>query len=153
MMRILQHHIFHLRQTDLGASFILVQFHRNILDILLCLRNDHMLQGVDTSSGLLYLSCHKLAGFFCLCKLQHIRQDICQRFYGSVQITRCKCESIRIDIIRICRSSLRLKYRNVYTHDILLSDFQIYFLLRCHQCRVQGCFIHAGFGYDEVLIS
>ena len=112
-----------------------------------------MLQGVDTSSGLFDLDRHKLAGFFCLCKLQHIRQDICQRFYGPIQITRCKCKSIRINVIRIGGSCLRLEYRNVYTHDILLSDFQIYLLLRSHQCRVQSRFVHAGFGYDKIPIG
>ena len=112
-----------------------------------------MLQGVDTSSGLLNLSCHKLAGFFCLCKLQHIRKDICKRFYSSVQITGCKRKSIRINIIRIGGSGLCLEYRNVYTHDILLSDFQIYFLLGCHQCRIQSSFVHTRFGYDEILIG
>ena len=50
MMSFFKHHILHLHQADLGASLVLIQLHRDILDILLRLRNDYMLQGVYTFS-------------------------------------------------------------------------------------------------------
>ena len=52
MMRFFKHHILDFHQADLGASFILVQFHCDIFDIFLGLRNDYMFQCIYTSSCL-----------------------------------------------------------------------------------------------------
>ena len=111
-----------------------------------------MLQRIYTASGLLDLCRHKLARFLCLRKFQHIRQDICQRFYGTIQIAGCKCETVRIDIVRIRSPCLSLEDRNINAHDVLLSHFKIDFLLRCHKCCIQCRLVHSGLGYDKVLI-
>ena len=93
-VRFLKHHIFYLHQPDLRASLILIQLHGNILDRCLCLWNSYMLQRIYTAPCLLNLGSHELTCFLRLRKLQHIRQNVCQRFYGSIVMLALRYRSL-----------------------------------------------------------
>ena len=109
-----------------------------------------MLQGVYTTPCFFDLRSHQLTGFFHFCQSEHIRQDICQRFYRSVQITGGKSKTIGIDIVGIRGSCFVFKNRNIHTHDILFAGFQIDFLLGSHQGSVQSLLRHSGFCNDKI---
>ena len=96
------------------------------------------------------LGSHKLTGLFHFCQTKHIRQDVCQGFYRSVQITGCKSKAIGINIVGIRCSCFVFKNRNIHTHDILFSGFQINFLLGSHQCRIQRLLRHSCFCNDKI---
>ena len=109
-----------------------------------------MLQGIYTTPCFFDLGSHKLTGLFHFCQTKHIRQDVCQGFYRSVQITGRKSKAIGIDIVGIRCSCFVFKNRNIHTHDILFSGFQINFLLGSHQCRIQRLLRHSCFCNDKI---
>ena len=112
-----------------------------------------MLQSIYTSSGLLDLGSHQLAGFFHFCQTKHVRKYVLQGFHRSVQITGGKSKTVGIDIVGIRCSCFIFKNRNIHTHDILFSGFQINFLLGSHQCRIQSFLRHSGFCNNKIGIG
>ena len=47
MVRLLQHHILNLHQANLRTPLVFIELHRNILDVLLGFRDNHMLKRID----------------------------------------------------------------------------------------------------------
>ena len=148
MMGILQHHVLHLHQSGLGASFVLVQLHGDEADILLGLRNDHVLQGVDPAAGLFDLGRHKLAGLLAFREPDQIREQIGQFFHRVVQIAGGKGVAVGVDVVGIRRSCGALKDRDLHAHHVSGMRLQIDLLLGGHQRHVQRLTAHTRAGED-----
>ena len=88
----------------------------------------------------------KLSGYY----IYYEKNSQMQGFYRSVQITGCKSKAIGINIVGIRCSCFVFKNRNIHTHDILFSGFQINFLFGSHQCRIQRFLRHSSFCNDKI---
>ena len=111
-----------------------------------------MFQRIYPAACFLNLYRHQLTGFLRLRQFQHIRQNICQRFYRVVQIAGRKCKTIGINIIFIGCPGFVIKHRNIHAHNVPFIRFQINALLRRHQCGMERLLRHAGLCNDKVFI-
>ena len=124
MVCVLEDHFLDLHQAHLGRTFVLVQLHGDVTNVLLQLRDHHVFERVDAPSRALDLGGEQLRGLLDLGKAEQVGQNVAELAHRVVELAARLGEAVRINIPAVLARELELIARHLDAHHVLRARFE-----------------------------